>query len=297
MAMTLQQPVAFANNGRQQHHKMSIAFLSGSANEDTEMTDSCYARGASAPAPAPMPVTLPTFQMPCYQPERPRTPITLPSLRLDGSPYSNGSYSAPQLPRIGSFSSINSFGSAQSANSWAHSNASYPSSTASSFSSINTSPAKRHDSLWEMDSNVSATSSATSYHSNNSFSSINTPHPHHHHHHHHHQPTHASMMAEPLARIPRPARPSYSEEQKFFIMYYRVIKELSWPEIEDKFATFFNLRTKDGLTSVYYRIRKNWGMEEVLKTGPDGSMGDRGKVESKAAHFSREFLTNLGYFD
>jgi hypothetical protein len=105
------------------------------------------------------------------------------------------------------------------------------------------------------------------------------------------------MMAEPLARIPRPARPSYSEEQKFFIMYYRVIKELSWPEIEDKFATFFNLRTKDGLTSVYYRIRKNWGMEEVLKTGPDGSMGDRGKVESKAAHFSREFLTNLGYFD
>lgn len=105
------------------------------------------------------------------------------------------------------------------------------------------------------------------------------------------------MIAEPLARIPRPARPSYSEEQKFFIMYYRVIKELSWPEIEDKFATFFNLRTKDGLTSVYYRIRKNWGMEEVLKTGPDGSMGDRGKVESKAAHFSREFLTNLGYFD
>ncbi|GAB7333550.1 hypothetical protein MBLNU13_g05126t1 [Cladosporium sp. NU13] len=295
MAMTLQQPVAFSASGRQQHHKMSIAFLAGQANEDTVMSDSCY---APAPAPASLPVAAPTFQMPCYQPEGPRTPITLPSLRLDGSPYSNGSHSAPQLPRIGSFSSINSFSSAHSANSWGSSNASYPNSTASSFSSINTSPVKRHDSIWDNESNASAASSATSYHSSNSFSSINVPHPHHHHHHHHHhQPTHSSMVAEPLARIPRPARPSYSEEQKFFIMYYRVIKELSWPEIEDKFATFFNLRTKDGLTSVYYRIRKNWGMEEVLKTGPDGSMGDRGKVESKAAHFSREFLTNLGYFD
>lgn len=286
MATTFQQPVAFAADGRQQHHKMSIAFLAGQVNEDTGMNDSCY---APAPAPAPLPVATPTFQMPCYQLDRPRTPITLPSLRLDGSPYSNGPYSAPQLPRIGSFSSINS---------WGGSNASYPSSIASSFSSIHTSPIKRHDSLWDNESNASATSSVTSYQSANSFSSVNAPHAHnHHHHHHHHQPIHASMMAEPLARIPRPARPSYSEEQKFFIMYYRVIKELSWPEIEDKFATFFNLRTKDGLTSVYYRIRKNWGMEEVLKTGPDGSMGDRSKVESKAAHFSREFLNNLGYFD
>jgi hypothetical protein len=111
------------------------------------------------------------------------------------------------------------------------------------------------------------------------------------------QPIHASMVAESLARIPRPARPSYNEEQKFFIMYYRVIKELSWPEIEDKFATFFNLRIEHGLTSVYYRTRQNWGMDGVLKTGLDGSMGDRGRVESKAAHFSREFLTKLGYFD
>jgi hypothetical protein len=34
----------------------------------------------------------------------------------------------------------------------------------------------------------------------------------------------------------RSARPSYNEEQKFFIMYYRMVKRLSWPEIEDKFA-------------------------------------------------------------
>ena len=40
------------------------------------------------------------------------------------------------------------------------------------------------------------------------------------------------MMAEPLARIPRPARPSYSEEQKFFIMYNRIIRGLPWAEID-----------------------------------------------------------------
>jgi hypothetical protein len=86
------------------------------------------------------------------------------------------------------------------------------------------------------------------------------------------------MMAEPLAHIPRPARLSYNEEQKFFVIYYRVIKELSRPEIEDKFASIFDLSTKDGLTSVYYRIRKNWGIGKVLKTAPDSSTGDRSKV-------------------
>lgn len=80
-------------------------------------------------------------------------------------------------------------------------------------------------------------------------------------------------------------------------MHHRIVKEQSWPEIEDAFARFFNLRTKDGLTSVYYRIRKSWGMEEVLKTGPDGSMGDRRKVDEKATMFSRDFLGRLGWFD
>jgi hypothetical protein len=61
-------------------------------------------------------------------------------------------------------------------------------------------------------------------------------------------------------RILRPARPSYTDEQRFSIMYYRIVWEHSWPEIEDEFARLFNLRTKDALTSVYYRIRKMWGM-------------------------------------
>jgi hypothetical protein len=113
--------------------------------------------------------------------------------------------------------------------------------------------------------------------------------------------THFSTAAEPLARITRPAHPTYDEEHKFFVMYYRVLKELSWPEIRDKFATFFDVssRTFTGnqLTSLYYRTRKDWGMEEALKTGDDVNMRDRGTVEGKAAHFDREFLTSLGYFD
>lgn len=275
---------------RQQHYKMSIAFLAGDVTDssDVEMSDN---------------EATPSFRLPSYQYDsRPRTPVTLPSLRLDSSPFS--SHQPTQLPRIGSFSSLHSTSSNASANSWASnntfssvhssfsSNSSFGSANHSfgshqngSFCSINnSSPIKRHDSLWDAES---PSAGYSSFHSINH--NVSPPHPGYPHSHH--------AGAETLARIPRPARPSYSEEQKFFIMFYRIIKELSWPEIEDKFAHFFNLRTKDGLTSVYYRIRKTWGMEEVLKTGPDGSMGDRRKVEDKAAHFSREFLGNLGYFE
>jgi hypothetical protein len=79
-------------------------------------------------------------------------------------------------------------------------------------------------------------------------------------------------------------------------MYYRLVRELSWPGIEVEFARLFNLRTKDALTSVYYRTRKMWGMEKVLDTALH-SMGDRNRIESEACRFSRNFLVDLGYFD
>jgi hypothetical protein len=82
----------------------------------------------------------------------------------------------------------------------------------------------------------------------------------------------------------------------FYIMYYRIVRELSWPDIEGEFASFFNLRTKDAFTSAYYRIRKMWGMNKVLDTELH-SMSDCNRVESEASHFSREFLMDLGYFD
>jgi hypothetical protein len=97
-------------------------------------------------------------------------------------------------------------------------------------------------------------------------------------------------------RILRPARPSYTHEQRFSIMYYRIVREYSWPEIEDEFARLFNLRTKDALTSVYYRIRKMWGMEKILGTDLR-TTSERSRVESEASRFSRDFLMDLGYFD
>ena len=57
-----------------------------------------------------------------------------------------------------------------------------------------------------------------------------------------------------------------------------------------------NLRTKDALTSVYYRTRKMWGMDKVLDTDLH-SIGDRNRIESEASRFSSDFLADLGYFD
>jgi hypothetical protein len=97
-------------------------------------------------------------------------------------------------------------------------------------------------------------------------------------------------------RVVRPARPSYTDEQRFFIMYYRIFREYLWSEIEVEFASFFDPRSKDAITSVYYRTRKMWGMDKVLDTDLH-SMGDRNRIESEATRFSRGFLVDLGYFD
>lgn len=103
------------------------------------------------------------------------------------------------------------------------------------------------------------------------------------------------MAAEMQGRTPRAPRPSYSEEQKFFIMYARVVKDQTWPEIEDQFNVIFGTRTKGGLTSVYYRVRKDWGLMEVLKSGPDSFQADCKEVERRARNFSAEFLAQIGY--
>lgn len=77
-------------------------------------------------------------------------------------------------------------------------------------------------------------------------------------------------------------------------MYYRIIKELSWPEIELAFGKLFDPRTTDGLTSVYYRVRKSWG--EVSKT-ESTSVNDRNTIELQSVRFSKAFLIELGYCD
>jgi hypothetical protein len=61
-------------------------------------------------------------------------------------------------------------------------------------------------------------------------------------------------------------------------------------------VSHFDVRSGDGLTSVYFRTRKKWGVQEVLKT-QSGSFGDGTIVEARSNHFSRDFLEKLGYFD
>lgn len=100
---------------------------------------------------------------------------------------------------------------------------------------------------------------------------------------------------DPMSRRPRAPRPSYSEEQKFFIMYARIMRDQSWPEIEDKFAETFGQRSKGGLTSVYYRARRDWGLAEVLKSGPGTFSADCREVELRARNFSNAFLIQIGY--
>ncbi|CZT15164.1 uncharacterized protein RCC_01053 [Ramularia collo-cygni] len=100
---------------------------------------------------------------------------------------------------------------------------------------------------------------------------------------------------DPMSRRPRAPRPLYSEEQKFFIMYARIMRDQSWPEIEDRFAEIFGQRSKGGLTSVYYRARKDWGLAEVLKSGPGTFSADCREVELRAGNFSRAFLIQIGY--
>jgi hypothetical protein len=70
------------------------------------------------------------------------------------------------------------------------------------------------------------------------------------------RPTTQTAHTESPQRVLRSASPSYTDEQRFSIMYYRIVRERSWSEIEVEFASFFDLRTKDAITSVYYRTRK-----------------------------------------
>lgn len=74
-------------------------------------------------------------------------------------------------------------------------------------------------------------------------------------------------------------------------MYHRLIKKESWDDIEKMFENFFGTRTKDALNSVYYRIRKEWGMKPVLF---GSSESDISKVEGKAKMVPSDFLEKIG---
>lgn len=43
------------------------------------------------------------------------------------------------------------------------------------------------------------------------------------------------------------------------------------------------------------RIRKRWGLEEVLKTGPETSMDEKHEVLRRASWLPRDFLESMAY--
>ena len=96
-------------------------------------------------------------------------------------------------------------------------------------------------------------------------------------------------------KTPRPPASSYSEEQKFLIMFARIVQDKCWLDIENDFAAIFGDRTRGGLTSVYYRIRKSWGLDEVLKSGKSSYEAEKRVVDRRAENFSRDFLLSIGY--
>lgn len=107
------------------------------------------------------------------------------------------------------------------------------------------------------------------------------------------------LQSKAPPKTTRAPRPSYTQGQKFFIMYCRIVKRLVWKDIEDQFANTFDLRTKDGLTSVYYRIRREWGLGMAqglaVSTGSGNTALDEMKVAEMATRFSPDFLESFGY--
>lgn len=92
----------------------------------------------------------------------------------------------------------------------------------------------------------------------------------------------------------RSARPTYDAEQKFFIMYCRLIKDMSWERIEPDFKAAYSSRTVDGLTSVYYRIRRDWSMGKVKEDSTSRDK-DIAVVRRRASGYSKEFLSSIGF--
>jgi len=93
----------------------------------------------------------------------------------------------------------------------------------------------------------------------------------------------------------RPARPAYREYERFFVAYMRIVKAEGWSKIEIRFArTFGQPRGKDGLTSMYYRLRKEWALPEVHESQAEDKEAEFMAIRSHAANFSHDILAQFG---
>jgi hypothetical protein len=305
--------MAFVDSIEPRQHRMSIAFLSGRLVKPqlvgTGFLSNCDASAA---------VSIPDFleavpSMPNHRSVHyPSAPTSHQSSPLRNSPDADGLYSASRLDSLDSNIVFDSLMATKYADIRIDGNVPHLGGIKSSGHNINSSPVEQNGNLKAVGCAtcaVSPTIPRYSFEPRGAFHAIDTSlsararaqqvrqHNHECQHLCQSQTKLSVRFAKGSPGASRDARPSYGEEQKFFVMYIRVVKGLPWPKIEKAFSTLFGLRTQDGLTSVYYRIRMNWKMKEVKKTDLKAVSSDKNVVKRKATHFSTEFLTEVGYCD
>ncbi|TLD11750.1 hypothetical protein E2P81_ATG10300 [Venturia nashicola] len=89
----------------------------------------------------------------------------------------------------------------------------------------------------------------------------------------------------PPSKRARSSRLAYTQEEKLFIMYARVLRKVEWIDISNTFEISFGYKntsdTISGLRSIYYRTRREWGMDYVTRTGSAGVQSDIRIVSAK----------------
>jgi hypothetical protein len=113
-------------------------------------------------------------------------------------------------------------------------------------------------------------------------------------------PDNSTSSTKPESAYPKRSQklgsscPPYSDEEKFSLMFFRHIKRWCWSRVLENFTELFpkQRRTEKGLSTLYYRTVKVWGMEQNSR---DCKEKDHETVKRKAKKFSKEFLIKLGF--
>jgi hypothetical protein len=97
-------------------------------------------------------------------------------------------------------------------------------------------------------------------------------------------------LTSPTPKRCRPRRPGYTRDEKLFVMHARVIGNISWQNISTMFKNLFGGKdakhTISSLRSVYYRTRRDWGMDGVTRSGLMQRQSDESIVNLKLSEHS-----------
>lgn len=99
-------------------------------------------------------------------------------------------------------------------------------------------------------------------------------------------------FTSPTPKRSRSPRSVYTKKEKLFIMHSRVIGDVSWQDISRTFEIIFGKRntkhTMSSLRSIYYRTRRDWGMDYVTRSGPSKREKDQMVVSVKLSEYAGE---------